>query len=93
MVNNPPPIYVPPVIGGYVGGEVLVGPVGGASVSIDLFLDGGFLAPGSGTTGTDGTLTFTLKNASSGIYTTTVTDVTAAGLTWDGSTPANEFCK
>ena len=67
--------------------------VSGASVSIDLFRDGSLVGSGTGTTGTDGTVTFTLKNAASGCYTTTVTDVTAAGLTWDGVTPANEFCK
>ena len=67
-------------------------PVSGASVSIDLFRDS-FVGSGTGTTGTDGTVTWTLKNAASGCYTTTVTDVTAEGLTWDSATPANEFCK
>ena len=65
----------------------------GASVSIDLFRDGSLAGSGTGTTGADGTVTFSLKNAKSGCYTTTVTDVTAEGLTWDGVTPANEFCK
>ncbi|MCH8924971.1 MAG: S8 family serine peptidase, partial [Proteobacteria bacterium] len=68
-------------------------PVEGASVSIDLYRDSSKIASGTGTTGTDGTVTFSLKNAPSGCYTTTVTDVTAAGLTSDGATPANEFCK
>ena len=68
-------------------------PVAGASVSIDLFRDGSFVASGTGTTGTDGTVTFSLKHAASGCYTTVVTDVTAAGLTWDGAALANEFCK
>ncbi|MCH8878012.1 MAG: S8 family serine peptidase [Chloroflexi bacterium] len=68
-------------------------PVAGASVSIDLFRDGSFVASGSGTTGTDGSVTFTLNNAASGCYTITVTDATAAGLTWDGASPANDFCK
>ncbi len=67
--------------------------VSGASVSIDLFRDAVKIASGTGTTGTDGTLTFSLKNASSGCYTTTVTAVTASALTWDDATPANEFCK
>lgn len=71
----------------------LVDAVSGASVSIDLFRDGSFVGSGTATTGTNGTVTFTLKNAPSGCYTTTVTDVTAAGLTWDVVTPANEFCK
>jgi len=69
-------------------------PVSGASVSIDLFRDSSFVAQGTGTTETDGTVTFTLNNASPGLYTTIVTDVTAAGLTWDdGVTPFNEFPK
>lgn len=67
--------------------------VSGASVSIDLFRDTSKVASGTGTTGTDGTVTFSLKNASSGCYTTDVTNVTAAGLTWNGATPANSFCK
>jgi hypothetical protein len=71
----------------------LGGPVAGASVSIELYRDGGLDASGTGTTGTDGTVTFTRNNAPSGTYTTEVTDVTAAGLTWDGVTPRNEFDK
>ncbi|MCH7625096.1 MAG: S8 family serine peptidase [Chloroflexi bacterium] len=67
--------------------------VGGASVSIDLFRDGSFIASGTAPSGADGTLTFSLKNARSGVYTTTVTDVTADSLTWDGATPANSFSK
>jgi len=67
--------------------------VSGASVSIDLYRDGALVASGTGITGTDGMLTFTLKNAKSGCYETTVTNVTAEGLTWGGLTPANEFCK
>ena len=67
--------------------------VSGASVSIDLFRDGSLAGSGTGTTGTDGTLTFSLKNAKSGCYETTVTDVSAEGLTWDGVTPTNGFCK
>jgi len=68
-------------------------PVSGASVSIDLFRDNSFVTQGTATTGTDGIVTFTLNNASTGLYTTTVTDVTASGLTWDELTPSNEFDK
>jgi len=68
-------------------------PVADASVSIDVFLDGSLYGSGTGTTGTDGTVTFKTNNAPSGIYTTTVTDVTAAGLSWDSSTPDNSFEK
>ncbi|MCH8808716.1 MAG: S8 family serine peptidase [Proteobacteria bacterium] len=67
--------------------------VEGASVSIDLYLNSSKIASGTGTTGTDGTVTFTLKNAKSGDFTTTMTGVTAAGLTWDGVTPPNGFNK
>ena len=69
-------------------------PVAGASVSVDIYYEGVVLyASGTGTTGTNGTVTFKLVNASSGCYSTTMTNVTAAGLTWDGATPANSFCK
>jgi len=68
-------------------------PVSGASVSINLSLEGSGSWVGTDTTGTDGTATFTLKNAKSGTYTTEVTSVTAAGLSWDGDTPDNSFTK
>jgi len=68
--------------------------VSGASVSIILKnTTTGESWSGSGTTGTDGTVTFSLNNAPSGCYVTTVTDVTAEGLIWDGVTPENKFCK
>ncbi len=68
-------------------------PVSGASVSIDLFGDVTLIASGTGTTGTDGTVTFSLKNAASGCYTTTVSNVSGEGLTWDEATPTHEICK
>ena len=69
-------------------------PVGGATVSIDLYRDGAAIASGSGVTDVDGTVSFSLKNAAIGCYTTTVTDVSAAGLGWDGISPVtSEFCK
>jgi hypothetical protein len=71
----------------------LFNPVAGASVSITLTnLDTGKFWEFTGTTETDGTVTFSLDNAKSGIYTTLVDDVTA-GLIWDGYTPENEFVK
>jgi subtilisin family serine protease len=69
----------------------LGGPVAGATVSIDLYRDGSMVASSTGVTGTDGRATFKLRNAASGCYTTTVTGVTADGLTWDEATPANGF--
>jgi len=71
-------------------------PVAGASVSLLLEHSSGSSWSFSGTTGTEGTVTFSVLNAPSGCYTTTVTDVTAAGLTWDAEDPGNvsgEFCK
>ena len=71
-------------------------PVSGASVSIKLDnTDTGGSWTGTGTTDTDGMVTFSLKNAPSGCYTTTVTGVTAGGLTWDrdGTTADPGFCK
>ena len=68
-------------------------PVISASVSITLSHDSGKSWNGTGTTGTDGAVTFALKNAPSGCYETTVTNVVAEGLTWDGLTPTNGICK
>ncbi len=48
---------------------------------------------GTGTTDALGEITFKIANAPSGTYTTAVTDVTATGLTWDGTTPPNSFDK
>ena len=74
----------------------LGGLVSGASVSIDLFRDGPLIASGTGTTGAEGTVTFSLKNAASGCYTETGI-VAAGGLTWDNSwpdsVPTDPFCK
>lgn len=67
--------------------------VADASVSIDLFRDANLDSSYSGTTGTDGTVTFSRKNAPSACYTSTAIDVAATGLIWDGITPANQFCK
>jgi hypothetical protein len=71
-------------------------PVAGASVSILLEQDLGGSWTFTGTTSSEGTVIFSLPNAPSGCYTTTVTDVTAEGLTWDPDDSGNvsgEFCK
>ena len=68
-------------------------PVSGASVSITLNHSSGSSWIGTALTGGSGTVTWTLKNARSGDYTTTVDNVSADGLTWDGVTPANGFNK
>jgi hypothetical protein len=74
----------------------LDGVVTGASVTISLQHASGSAWAMSATTGSAGTVDFSLPNAPSGCYTTTVTGVTAAGLTWDPGDPGNvsgEFCK
>ncbi|MCH7688311.1 MAG: matrixin family metalloprotease, partial [Planctomycetes bacterium] len=68
-------------------------PTSGASVSIRLTHDSGTFWTGTATTGTDGTVTFKLRNAKIGYYTTVITGITADGLTWDGTTPTNSFTK
>ncbi|MCH8977947.1 MAG: S8 family serine peptidase [Armatimonadetes bacterium] len=67
--------------------------VGGAIVSINLTNDIGGSWFGTATTGSDGTVTFQLRNAPAAFYTTVMTAVSAAGLTWDGVTPPNGFNK
>ncbi|WP_367362673.1 S8 family peptidase [Mesotoga sp.] len=67
----------------------------GASVSIEVYLNSGsspYFA-GTITTDTSGVAKFTVVNAPSGTYSTVVTDVTAAGYTWDGVFPENSFEK
>lgn len=66
-------------------------PVAGASVSINVSLEGDSYGLGTGTTGTDGKVTFKASNAPSGCYDTEVTSVSASG--WDGNTPENSFLK
>ena len=62
--------------------------VEGASVSVTVSGPKG--GSGTGATDANGAVTFSLKNAPSGCYTTEVTAVvTAGGLTWDSNDPAN----
>jgi hypothetical protein len=71
-------------------------PVAGAPVSSLLGHDSGASWTFTGTTSPEGTVSFSLANAPSGCYTTTVTSVTAEGLTWDAGDPGNvsgPFCK
>jgi subtilisin len=71
----------------------LVSPVG-ASIAYTVTLNGAFYASGSGTTNSNGRLMSQLfRNAPAGTYRVTVTLASAAGLTWDGATPANSFSK
>ncbi|MCH9042487.1 MAG: hypothetical protein IIB80_10080, partial [Thaumarchaeota archaeon] len=66
--------------------------VSDASVSIRLS-NGNSSWIATGTTNSNGDVGFTLKNSQSGTYTTTITNVAASGLTWDGLTPTNSFTK
>lgn len=68
-------------------------PVVGASVSIDVEFQGSSYDSRTGPTGEDGTVTFKLRNAPLGTYTVTVTDVTAAGLTWEQEPPSITFTR
>ena len=68
-------------------------PAAGASVSIALYLNNAYYGSGTATTLSDGTVTFTARNAPTGSYTPRVTGVTATGLTWDGQTPPNSYPK
>jgi len=68
-------------------------PVADASVSATLNRDDGSSWNFQGTTGSDGTVIFSLNNHGSGCYSTEVTSVAADGLDWDGVTPENGYCK
>lgn len=65
----------------------------GAQVAIAVTSDGQPFGTGSGTTNSQGTVTFSAKNARDATYETTVTSITAGSLVFDGSTPANSFTK
>ena len=47
----------------------------------------------SGTTDSDGAATLKIPKAAPGFYETTVAELTAEGLTWDGVTPPNGFSR
>ena len=70
-------------------------PVESATVSITLNnVSSGASWTGTASTGADGSVTFRLRNAPSGCYSTDVDDLVAAGLTWDGNSgPFGRVCK
>lgn len=70
----------------------LVAPTG-ATVFLDVFVNGAFYTSTSLTTDQNGVGSKLLRNTPSGTYTTVVTSAIAAGLTWDGVTPPNSFVK
>jgi len=63
------------------------------SVSVTVDENGSLYGSGAAETGSNGEVTFTLDNPPVATYTTSVTAVTASGLTWDGSYPQNSYTK
>jgi len=57
--------------------------VSGATVALETTLPDGAKATGSGTTGTDGKVTFSVRSKLSGTYTSKVTNVTHSSYTYD----------
>lgn len=70
----------------------LAQPVSGAVVAFTLYKDGKAYATASGTTDAAGKVVYKAANAKAGTYSTIVTGITS-GLTWDGTTPDNQFVK
>lgn len=68
-------------------------PVAGAAVNINIDLNGVFYKTFTGTTATDGKVSFKINNAPSGAYKVTVTNVSASGLVWDGVKTEYTFTK
>lgn len=71
----------------------LAAAVPGASVSMQLKKSTTVVLTATGTTDASGNVTFTYLNAAAACYSSTITQVTSTGLTWDGVTPSNQFCK
>jgi subtilisin family serine protease len=68
-------------------------PVSNVSVSVEFYRNNALYANRTGTTGSDGKVTFSFNNAPSGTYSTEVKSVTKDGYLWDGETPDNTFTK
>ena len=68
-------------------------PVAGASVSVSVDLNGGAFGTATATTDSSGEVTLQAKNSPNGCFETDVTGVSAAGLSFDGTEPANGFAK
>lgn len=68
-------------------------PVAGASVQATIHSSGGDELSAAGTTDSAGAVVFGVKNASNGTWSTTVLQVTADGLEWDGDNLENSFSK
>jgi hypothetical protein len=68
-------------------------PVANASIEVSVSRSGHQRWALSGTTDADGAATLKIEKATPGFYETTVTELTAEGLTWDGTTPPNQFSR
>lgn len=68
-------------------------PIANASVTISVRYPNGATSSYNGTSGSNGATTFKITNAPSGSYTVTVTNVSASGLTWDGSQHSETWTK
>jgi hypothetical protein len=66
-------------------------PLSNASIGLRILRNGASYATGTARTGSNGKATVSVKT-SRGCYSTTITSVTASGLTWDGTTPSNSYC-
>ena len=72
----------------------LGGAVVGAVVEADLYKDNTRIKSSSGTTDLSGAVQlFNEKGIGAGCYSVVITKITVSGLTFDGATPFNEFCK
>jgi subtilisin family serine protease len=64
-----------------------------AAVAATLMRDEGGSWSFSGSTGSNGTVQFSLINHGIGCYNTSVTSVSKSGYAWDSVTPENDHCK
>jgi len=64
-----------------------------ASVTVEISRNGSVVYTGTSTTDGSGEASFTINNARAGTYSTTIQNVSAGSLIWDGTTPANSFSK
>lgn len=68
-------------------------PVVNADVAATLSHEDGSSWDYSGSTDSNGSITFTRNNAPSGCYELDITNITADALKWGGNTPANSYCR
>jgi hypothetical protein len=69
-------------------------PVDGAVVDVEVELGGSLYGSGTGAiTRSNGEVSYSIRNAPNGLYSTRVTAITKAGWTFEGTTPENAFTK